>query len=136
VKAFIDTNVLVYWVDDSARADTVEKRLAGDSVTSVQVLNEFANVMRKKRGLSLGDIQTLCNTLIDTCEVYELNVRTHQTALAHMARCPFSWYDASTVDAAGLAGCAILYSEDMHNGLNVQFLASAERVTLSIRNPF
>jgi predicted nucleic acid-binding protein len=25
VKAFIDTNVLIYWVDDSARAEVVEQ---------------------------------------------------------------------------------------------------------------
>ena len=28
MKAFIDTNVLIYWVDDSARADVVEQLLA------------------------------------------------------------------------------------------------------------
>jgi predicted nucleic acid-binding protein len=86
VKAFIDTNVLIYWVDDSARADTVEQLLAADSVISVQVRNEFANVLRKKRSMPLADIQLLCNTLVDTCEVYDLSVRTHLTALALMAR--------------------------------------------------
>ena len=47
MKAFIDTNVLIYWVDDSARADVVEQLLAQQAVISVQVLNEFANVLRK-----------------------------------------------------------------------------------------
>ena len=136
MKAFIDTNVLVYWVDDSARADTVEQLLAGDSVISVQVLNEFANVLRKKRGMPLADIQLLCNTLIDTCEVYDLSVRTHMTALALMARYKLSLYDANIVAAAGLSGCAILYSEDMQDGLNIKSPASSEAFTLSIRNPF
>ena len=45
MKAFIDTNVLVYWVDASSRADRVEALLAQDAVISVQVLNEFANVL-------------------------------------------------------------------------------------------
>jgi len=45
VKAFIDTNVLIYWVDDSARADVVEQLLAQQAVISVQVLNEFANAL-------------------------------------------------------------------------------------------
>jgi predicted nucleic acid-binding protein len=38
--------------------------------------------------------------------------------------------------AAGLSGCAILYSEDMQDGLNLQGPARAGSFTLSIRNPF
>jgi predicted nucleic acid-binding protein len=136
VRTFIATNVLIYWVEDSARADTVEQLLADDSVINVQVLNEFADVLRKKRNMPLDEIQFLCNTLIATCEVYDLSVRTHQTALALMARYALSLYDANIVAAAGLSGCAILYSEDMQDGLNITFPESAGKITLSIRNPF
>lgn len=136
MRTFIDTNVLIYWMDDSARADAVEQLLAGESVISVQVLNEFANVLRKKRSLAVADIQALSNTLISTCEVHDLSVRTHQTALALMARYNFSLYDANVVAAAGLSGCAILCSEDMQDGLNIQFPESAGGTTLSIRHPF
>ena len=66
MKTFIDTNVLVYWVDDSARADAVEQLLAGESVISVQVLNEFANVLRKKRAMPVADIQT-CLLYTSSC---------------------------------------------------------------------
>jgi predicted nucleic acid-binding protein len=136
VKTFIDTNVLIYWVDDSTRAEAVEALLAGDSVISVQVLNEFANVLRKKRAMPLADIQSLCNTLISTCEVYDLSVRTHQTALVLMTRYSLSLFDANIVAAAGLSGCAILYSEDMQDGLNIQCPEAAGSFTLSIQNPF
>ena len=136
MRAFIDTNVLIYWVDDSERANTVEQLLAGECVISVQVLNEFANVLRKKRTMPLADIQSLSNTLIDTCEVYDLSVRTHLTALALMARYSLSLYDANIVAAAGLSGCAILYSEDMQDGLNIKCPEAAGSFTLSIRNPF
>ena len=37
MRTFLDTNVLVYWVDDSARADAVEQLLAGESVISDQI---------------------------------------------------------------------------------------------------
>ena len=60
MKAFIDTNVLIYWVDDSARADVVEQLLAQQAVISVQVLTEFANVLRRKRAMALPDVETLC----------------------------------------------------------------------------
>ncbi len=136
MKTFIDTNVLIYWVDDSARADLVEEILAGESVISVQVLNEFANVLRKKRAMPLADIRALSDTLIGVCEVHDLSVRTHQTALALMARYRLSLYDANIVAAAGLSGCAILCSEDMQDGLNIQLPESSGGATLSIRNPF
>ena len=136
MKAFIDTNVLIYWVDDSARADVVEQLLVQQAVISVQVLNEFANVLRKKRAMSLPDIETLCTTLIDTCDVIDLSVRTHQTALALMARYNFSVYDANIVAAAALGGCAVLYTEDMQDGLNIKLPGSAATNALVIRNPF
>lgn len=136
MKAFIDTNVLIYWVDDSARADVVEQLLVQQAVISVQVLNEFANVLLKKRAMSLPDIETLCSTLIDTCEVIDLSVRTHQTALALMARYNFSVYDANIVAAATLADCAFLYTEDMQDGLNIKLPGSAATKALVIRNPF
>jgi predicted nucleic acid-binding protein len=136
VRTFIDTNVLIYWVDDSARADTVEQLLAGESVISVQVLNEFANVLRKKRAMPLADIRFLSNTLINSCEVYDLSVRTHQSALALMGRYRLSLYDANIVAAAGLSNCAVLYSEDMQDGLNIKLPEPGGASALSIRNPF
>ena len=136
MRAFLDTNVLIYWVDAGPRADTVEALLADDAVISVQVLNEFANVLVKKRKMSLDVVRELCETLIDTCEIYDLSVRTHQTALALMAKYNLSVYDANIVAAAGLSGCAVLYSEDMHEGLNVKMPAVKGDVTLSLRNPF
>ena len=136
MKAFIDTNVLIYWVDDSARADVVEQLLVQQAVISVQVLNEFANVLLKKRAMPLPDIEALCSTLIDTCEVIDLSVRTHQTALALMARYNFSVYDANIVAAATLGDCAVLYTEDMQDGLNIKLPGSAATKALVIRNPF
>jgi predicted nucleic acid-binding protein len=136
VKAFIDTNVLIYWVDDSTRADVVEQLLAQQAVISVQVLNEFANVLRKKRAMPLPDVEALCTTLIDTCDVLDVSVRTHQTALALMARYQLSVYDANIVTAAALSDCAVLYTEDMRDGLNLKLPGSAGTNSLVIRNPF
>ena len=136
MKAFIDTNVLIYWVDDSTRADVVEQLLAQQAVISVQVLNEFANVLRKKRAMPLPDVEALCTTLIDTCDVLDVSVRTHQTALALMARYQLSVYDANIVAAAALSDCAVLYTEDMQDGLNLKLPESAGTNSLLIRNPF
>ena len=59
-KAFVDTNVWVYlFVTENPAADTIKSQTARatletasaagvELVVSVQVLNEFANVLRKK----------------------------------------------------------------------------------------
>jgi len=136
VKAFIDTNVLIYWVDAGPRADIVEQLLAGNCVISVQVLNEFANVLRKKRTLPVAVIQELSSTLIDTCKIVDLTLQTHQSALTLMERFNLALYDANIVAAAGLAGCTVLYSEDMQDGLKIKMPTLAGSATLTVRNPF
>lgn len=136
MKAFIDTNVLIYWVDAGARADVVEQLLGGDCVISVQVLNEFANVLIKKRVMPLASVQELSQTLTEVCEVIDLSLRTHQNALALMKKYKLSLYDANIVAAALLSGCAVLYSEDMQDGLNIKLPGAPAGASLSIRNPF
>ena len=133
MKSFIDSNVLIYWTDDSTRADVVEKLLAADASISIQVLNEFTKVLFKKRALPIKQIRKWCDTLLDVCEVHELSVKTHSLALQLMAKYKLSFYDANIVSAAGLAGCDVLYSEDMQDGLVVRF---PDKTSLSIRNPF
>ena len=133
MKSFIDSNVLIYWTDDSTRADVVEQLLVADASISIQVLNEFTNVLFKKRALQLKQIRKWCDTLLDVCEVHELSVKTHSLALQLMSKYKLSFYDANIVSAAGLAGCDVLYSEDMQDGLVVRF---PDKTSLSIRNPF
>jgi predicted nucleic acid-binding protein len=48
--------------------------------------------------------------------------------LALAERCKLSVHDGMIVAAAQLAGCTILYSEDMHDGLVID--------RLTIRNPY
>jgi len=133
MKSFIDSNVLIYWTDDSTRADVVEKLLAADASISIQVLNEFTNVLFKKRALPIKQIRKWCDTLLEVCEVHELSVKTHSLALQLMSKYKLSFYDSNIVSSAGLAGCDVLYSEDMQDGLVVRF---PDKTSLSIRNPF
>ena len=84
---------------DKSYTPRLEHKNPDTPVISVQVLNEFANVLRRKRAMALPDVETLCTTLIDTCDVVDLSVRTHQTALTLMARYNLSVYDANIVAA-------------------------------------
>jgi predicted nucleic acid-binding protein len=136
MKIFLDTNVLIYWVDAGPRADQVEQYLADDAVISVQVLNEFANVLRKKRGMPLPAISELIETLLHTCDVCDLTVRVHRAALELAARYKLGIHDANILAAAAEMGCAAVYSEDMQHGMSVKIPKSLGDGALSIKNPF
>jgi predicted nucleic acid-binding protein len=53
---------------------------------------------------------------------------THVRGIALAPRYSLSVYDGMIVAAAQLAGCTVLYSEDMHDGLVID--------RLTIRNPY
>ena len=136
MKVFLDTNVLIYWVAAGQRADQVEQLLAGDAVISVQVLNEFANVLRKKQNVPLPAITELVGVLLQTCEVCDLTVRIHRAALDLAARYKIGIYDANILAAAGESGCAVVYSEDMQHGVSINMPKTLNDSALSIKNPF
>ena len=128
---FFDTNVLVYVVgQNDQRTAPAEALLAGGGVVSVQVLNEFVSVVRRKLGMTweevaeaLAAIRTLCPTPIP------MTIDTHETALRIAAQYGYHIYDALVAAAALQARCTILYSEDLQNGQVIDGC-------LTIRNPF
>ena len=48
MTAFIDTNVLIYAHESGAKSETARQVILTGGVISVQVLNEFAAVLRRK----------------------------------------------------------------------------------------
>lgn len=127
---FADTNVLLYLLSaDAAKADRVEALLEGGVIVSVQVLNEFASVARRKLSMAWPEIAEVLGLIRQRCTVTPLTVRIHERALALVRRHTFAWYDALIVAAAADAGCAILYTEDMRHGTRIGS-------SLTIRNPF
>jgi predicted nucleic acid-binding protein len=127
---FFDTNVVLYLLSaDAAKADRAEELLAIGGVISVQVLNEFASVALRKLGMSWAEIRDVLAQVRVVCPVESMSADTHDRALQVAERYGLSIYDALIVAAALLAGCTILYSEDMQDGQVI------ER-QLTIRNPF
>jgi predicted nucleic acid-binding protein len=127
---FADTNVLLYLTSgDLAKAQTAERLLDEGLVLSVQVLNEFAHVARRKFGLSWAQTNDMLGTITSVSTVVPLTLETHRRGLALAELHRFATYDAMIVAAAELSGCDVLYSEDMHAGMLV-----AGR--LRIVNPF
>lgn len=115
---FFDTNVLVYVASgDQAKADRAEEAVAAGGAISVQVLNELANVARRKMQMSWAETRALLGILRGLLMVYPLTLRTHELGLELAQRYGFSTYDAMIVASALEAGCDRLWSEDMQHGL-------------------
>lgn len=129
-SAFFDTNILLYLLSsDAAKADWAEEALSAGGVISVQVLNEFSTVARRKLGLSIDEIREVLAPIRAVCRVEPLTGDTHDLGLQISERYGFSVYDAMIVAAALLAECRILYSEDMQHGQVID-------KRLSVKNPF
>jgi predicted nucleic acid-binding protein len=128
--AFIDTNVLLYVLSaDRRKADCAEAILRAGGRISVQVLNEFANVARRKLAMSWTEVDEVLALIRSICPLEPMTVETHDRGCFIAKRHGLAVYDAMIVAAALLSGCKTLYSEDMQDGLVV------ER-QLRISNPF
>jgi predicted nucleic acid-binding protein len=129
--AFFDTNVLIYAIaQDDPRCARAEELLDAGGVLSVQILNEFAAVARRKLQMSWSDVTEALDAFRILCSSpLPITIEVHGAALKIAEKYGFSIYDALVVAAALKAGCAILYSEDFQNGQTIHG-------QLTIRNPF
>ena len=130
-KDFLDTNVLIYALGkNDPRASKAEALLASGGIVSVQSLNEFVSVARRKLGMPWKEVKELLDLICILCPgPVPISLDTHRGALAIAEKYGYSIYDALVASAALEAGCKALYSEDLQDGqiINRQ---------LTIRNPF
>lgn len=129
-EPFLDTNVLVYaFAAGDPRGDRAEALLAGGGIVSVQVLNEFVAVLRRKQRRDWPEVEealAVVRTLLRP--PLPLTVEIHETAIGIARDHGFHVYDSLIVAAALRAGCPILYTEDLHHDRTIG--------ALTIRNPF
>jgi predicted nucleic acid-binding protein len=129
VSAFFDTNILIYAYSTDARRDRALDTIAGGGVISVQVLNEFTNVLRKKQKQDWPTIEAALGSLrLRFPDVMALTTNTHAAALALARDHTLPLYDALIVASATEAGCDTLFSEDMQHSRAIG--------GLTIVNPF
>jgi predicted nucleic acid-binding protein len=118
---FFDTNVLIYVASGQApKADRAERLLRDGGMISVQVLNEIANVARRKMRLSWPETRAFLSLVRGLLAIEPITLKTHETGLALAERYRLSVYDAMIAASALLAGCDRLWSEDMHDGLVIE----------------
>jgi predicted nucleic acid-binding protein len=130
-KAFFDTNVLIYAVaKDDPRSARAEELLDAGGILSVQILNEFVSVARRKILMPWSDVTEALDAFEVLCpSPLPITIETHQAAGRIAQKHSCNIYDALVVAAALEAGCATLYSEDFQDGQAIDG-------RLTIRNPF
>lgn len=129
-KPFFDTNVVLYaFRGDDPRSGVAESLLAAGGLISVQILNEFVAVVRRKLRKNWAEIHRALEILRVFCpDPAPLTLKVHERAVHIAERHGYSIYDSLVVAAAIEAGATTLYSEDMGDGHRIE--------KLTIRNPF
>ena len=129
MSAFIDTNVLIYAQGTGPKSETAREAILAGGKISVQVLNEFAAVLRRKFRLEWDQIaDAVADVRAALGPVRPVDIETHLHALDLARAHGFNFYDALIVAAALGAGCDRLLTEDLQGGRRIN--------GLTIVNPF
>ena len=128
---FVDTNVLIYAVSpdpqEAEKHRTARELLEqGDLTLSVQVLQEFYHqVTRPTRTDALTNSQAMqFLESIDSFPVQPVTLELFHSAVSNSQRFQLSYWDGAILAAARVAGCDVIYSEDLsseqdYDGLRV-----------------
>jgi predicted nucleic acid-binding protein len=117
LSAFFDTNVFVYSFIAGPKQQVARRSLASGGVISVQVLNEFANVMIRKMRRPWAEVERFLSVIRVRFPTAEpLTTETHARAIALARDHAIAFYDALILAAAIEAGCDTLCSEDFQQG--------------------
>ena len=130
-KVFFDTNILIYAIAQNDRRSVVaEELLAEGGIISVQVLNEFVSVTRRKIQMPWADVTEALDSIRILCpSPISITLKTHDSALGIAQQYGYSIYDALIAASALEANCSTLYSEGLQDG---QIIGKK----LTIQNPF
>jgi predicted nucleic acid-binding protein len=135
-QVFLDTNVLLYAVDekDVAKRDRARQWLTACwqrrcGRLSTQVLSEFYANARKKfdSAISAGDARAEVRRY-QTWKPWVIDHATVETAWAVESRYGLNYWDALVVAAAQHQGCTVLLTEDMQHDQQID--------SVRIVNPF
>lgn len=136
VKAFFDTNVLVYAFDQAdPHKQAIAKRLIrefgsdGQLVLSTQVLQELYVTLSKmgKQTLPAVVVEEIVNDFAEY-PVVQVDKVIITSAMRRHQNDSFSFWDSLIVEAALYANCQLLFSEDMQDGRQIGMM--------QIHNPF
>jgi predicted nucleic acid-binding protein len=137
---FVDTNILVYVRDvgepvkQPAAASWIERLWVEQTGrTSMQVLNEYYVTVTRKLSPGMApdnawaDMQALLAWNPQPVD-RDLILRAREVERRH----GLSWWDAMIVAAAQLQGCALLLTEDLHDGWHCDGVTVCNPFTTSV----
>ena len=128
--SFLDSNIVLYLAsEDLLKADRAQELVAEGGTISVQVLNEIANISRRKMGLSWTETRNFLLMIRGLLKVESITIEIHDVGISLAERYQLSVYDSMIVSAALFAACDTLLSEDLQNGLLING-------RLRVLNPF
>ena len=130
-RFFIDSNVALYVLDKN---ESNKKKIASSLIEllpfiSPQVVFECLNVALKKQKLDQFRALNFVNKLIAASFIHPETEIVVKNALVIYSKYSLQAYDSKIIATALDAGCSVLYSEDMQNGLVIEN-------QLKIVNPF
>ncbi len=134
-RAFLDTNVLVYAIDETEpeKRATARRLLGsvgqGEFVLSTQILGEFYAVVTRKLDEPIPE--TLAAAVVDQLSLLptvHADPALVKAAIQVSRSAQLSYWDGLVVAAAAFAGCERLLTEDLNDG---QVIGSVR-----VENPF
>lgn len=124
-KIFVDTNLLVYSVDNASAAKRKKCRqilteLKDDKtgVISTQVIQEFYVAATKKLGVDPMLVKGVLH-LLENFEVVTVDVGLIKEAIDCSVLYRLSFWDALIIVSAESAKCSKLWTEDLNNGQTI-----------------
>ena len=133
-NAFVDSNIWLYAFFLRPGEEPLHERaktlidMPVRHVISDQVIAEVSTNLLRKGNMAEEALVEIVTSFYARCRVVSPSQQTHLTASRLRSRYQFSYWDSLIVASALEAGCLILYTEDMQDGLIVDG-------TLTIRNP-
>ena len=133
-KIFIDSNIFIYARVEQPGSHNHElakkflKALEGEIIISIQVLNEFYNVLSRYKIDDLV-IQENIKDMLKDVNLETITLDTIKTCWEIKTKYKYSYYDSLIIASALENDCSVLYTEDMHHEQLIE-------KKLKIINPF
>ena len=124
--SFIDSNVILYLLDNGPKATIAESIIREGGVISVQVLNECLSNLRRKSKLSLYDCNRFLYAIRNLVEVVPITIETHDLGRAIAEKYQLSIFDSMIIASALASGCEKVLSEDMQHAMVIEDFTTVE----------
>lgn len=114
---FIDSNILIYSISNEFGKSQIARNVLLDNniIISTQVLNEFCNVILRKKLMTPKQVGLAISAFVNDFTIIDIDSDLIIDALTIKNRHQYSYWDSLIIATALKSNVDILYSEDMHH---------------------